>query len=78
MMTPVPPDRLTALIVRAEERLNRSHQLLQQIEDSLLQAREATWWSRELLAQDRDEGPQQDDQAGGDSVATGLNSNRRF
>ena len=77
MMTPVPPDRLTILIAGAEERLNRSHQLLQQIEDSLLQAREATWWSRELLAQDRDEGPQDEDQAAGDSVATGLSSNRR-
>jgi len=77
MMTPVPPDRLTVLISSAEERLNRSHQLLQQIESSLLLAREATWRSREFLAQPRDEEPQEDDQAVGDSVATGLNSNHR-
>jgi len=77
MMTPVPLDRLSTLIANAEERLNRSHQRLQQIESSLLLAREATWRSREFLAQPRDEGPQEDDQAVGDSVATGLNGNRR-
>ena len=77
MMTPVPLDRLSTLIANAEERLNRSHQLLQQIESSLLLAREATWRSREFLAQPREEGPQEDEQAVGDSVATGLNSNHR-
>ena len=76
MMTPVPPDRLTVLISSAEERLNRSHQLLQQIADRLLHAREATWRSREFLAQDHDEGAQEDDQAVGHAVATGLSSNR--
>src|SRR5215207_229052 len=51
-MTDLPPlDRLAALIARTEERLNRSHELAQMISDTLLQARDASRWSREFLAQ---------------------------
>ena len=42
MMAPVHPDRHAALMARAEERLHRSHQLAQQIGESLLLVRNAT------------------------------------
>jgi hypothetical protein len=54
MMAPVPPDRHAALMARVDERLHRSHQLAQQIGESLLLARDATWRSRALLARYRD------------------------
>jgi hypothetical protein len=59
MMAPVPLDHVTALIARAEERLHRSHELVQMIGESLLLASDAIRRSRELLAQDRDEGVQE-------------------
>jgi hypothetical protein len=50
-------DRLAARIATAEERLNRSHELAQVIGETLLRARDASWRSRELLAEGRDEEP---------------------
>jgi hypothetical protein len=51
------------MIANAEERLNRSHQLAQMIGETLLQARDATWRSRRLLAERYDEEPNASDQA---------------
>jgi len=59
-MTARPPlDRLAALIARAEERRNCSYELAQVIGESLLHAREATWRSRQLLAQRHVEQPRE-------------------
>ena len=63
MMAPAPLDRLAPVIANAEERLNRSHQLAQTIGETLLQARDATWRSRRLLAERYDEEPNASDRA---------------
>ena len=54
MMAPAPRDRLAPVIANAEERLTRSHELAQVIGETLLQARDATWRSRQLLAEHPD------------------------
>jgi hypothetical protein len=53
MQAPAPRDHLTALITRAEERLNCSNQLAQLIEETLIAARGASARSRDLLNQHR-------------------------
>jgi ribosome-binding protein aMBF1 (putative translation factor) len=51
MMASPPPARLAVLIARTEARLNASYELAQMSADTLRQAREAAWRSRQLLAQ---------------------------
>jgi hypothetical protein len=57
MMTSPPLDRLGTLVAMAEERLNASHELAQMIAETLLQAREASWRSQQLLAQRGEDEP---------------------
>ena len=63
MIAPAPRDRLAIVIANAEERLTRSHQLAQTIGETLLQARDASWRSRRLLAERYDEEPNANDHA---------------